>query len=72
MNKKNKLQNPKLTTVPFHNSNTIPKMLKPFENLNLIVLKDVCVSNPKKQNKTFDINVNEKFQDVWVLKTPLA
>jgi hypothetical protein len=32
----------------------------------------VCVSNPKKQNKTFDINVNEKFQDVWVLKTSLA
>jgi hypothetical protein len=39
-------------------------MFELFENLNLIVVEDVCVFNPKKQNKTFDINVNEKFQDV--------
>jgi hypothetical protein len=39
-------------------------MFEPFENLNLVVVEDVCASNPKKQIKFFDINVNEKFQYV--------
>jgi hypothetical protein len=51
------------TIVPLHNFNTIPEMFEPFENLNLIVVEDMCALNPKKK-KTFDINVNEKFQDV--------
>jgi hypothetical protein len=45
-------------------------LFEPFENYNLIVVENVCASYPKKQKKTFDIDVNRKFQNVWVLKTP--
>jgi len=39
-------------------------MFKPSKNLKpIIVDKDVHVSNPKKK-KTFNINMNHKFQDV--------
>jgi len=45
-------------------------MFEPSKNLNPIVVEDVHVFNPKKWKKTFDINVNHKFQDVWALKMP--
>jgi hypothetical protein len=47
-------------------------MFEPFENLNPIVVEDVHVFNPKKWKKTFDTNVNHKFQDVLALKMPWA
>jgi hypothetical protein len=39
-------------------------LFEPSENCNLIAIEDVCASNPKKQKNTFDIDVNQKFQNV--------
>jgi hypothetical protein len=39
-------------------------MFEPFENPNHIIVENLCAFNPKKQNKTSNINVNCKFQDV--------
>jgi hypothetical protein len=47
-------------------------MFELSENLNPIVVEDVHVFNPKKWKKTFDTNVNHKFQGVWALKMPWA
>jgi hypothetical protein len=46
------------------NFNIFLEMFEPFENPNHIIVKNVCVFNSQKRNKTFNTNVNCKFQDV--------
>jgi hypothetical protein len=57
-----------LIIIPPQISKIVLKLFEPFEICNPIVVEDVCASNPKKQKKTFDIDVNRKFQNVWGLK----
>jgi hypothetical protein len=45
---KNQPYNLELTTIPPQNFNTSFKIFEPFENLNLIVVEDICAFNPKK------------------------
>jgi hypothetical protein len=59
-----------LITIPLQNSKIVLKLFELFENRNPIVVEDVCASNPKNRKKTFDIDVNRKLQNVWVLKMP--
>jgi hypothetical protein len=65
--KKNQLQNPKLITIPPQDCNTILQMFDLLGNLDLIVIVDVHVLI---SIYIYNIDINQKFQDVWALKMP--